>query len=245
MKDKELRRAILCVSPADPNYNQWADPNVWWDIYMKSRPVENIFNEYLKKMSGPKYKPERVDILLAQKKFKFTPGHPLKDELYVLHPLDPEFYYPAKDYAYNHYQEKVRYFLKMLIDLGIKKIEARYVHGINSFGNISCKIKDEVKIGVEAKFNKKSEYQLYAEYEPKGEPREPVNNIWLEHEQSWQSLLEQRLQGGLKNIKFEFAYNVNSGLSVDLICLIDSISVATGGKLNKEFETMWELNLSF
>jgi len=179
------------------------------------------------------------------------PGHPQANEIYLAHPINDQQYIPASNYLQFIYEEKARYFVKMLMNLAVTKIEIKYCRGVKTFGGIAANIADindaseRSNAGVKTELSKDNEFQFFGEYLPKHESELPQDNIWYEYENTWKSLVEQRLIGKAKNLMFTYDYSMKTSLGTDLSFIVEKCLAQIG--INTEYgqHTKWEMKLSF
>lgn len=178
----------------------------------------------------PSFKPEtilplRIDRLES---FVFPPSHPLKGELYVGHPLQPNYYYPLDEYEQLLFESQFVELNHLLQCLGASEIRSERIKGSLEFNESEMKSSNKS----DAHFNQKVEggnklqsgnlerdlerksseedEQYYKNRSEKGKrmvsiqrltpqkaPYTPEGLVWYNHNETWQKLAQQRLQGGL------------------------------------------------
>jgi hypothetical protein len=248
----EHRRLVLCVeSPREQGID-------WLRIARKSLGLTtplllalDILDSILSEEDLTK-NALAVTVSDAATKLKFLPGHPQVNELYLQHPLasKPDRYFLVGSYLKDLYEEKVTSFIGVLGELAVRRITAKYVHGVTSFAGAEASASAE---GAEGKASGNlgsegnSEFHLVAEYEPKHEPRQPTQDRfpWFAWEPTWRQIAESRLEHGLKEITAKFVYDAKSFLGLELSELVDKI----GGKLKMDTrfseKTEWLVHIQF
>ena len=103
----------------------------------------------------PSFKPEtilplRIDSLEC---FVFPPSHPLKGELYVGHPLQPNYYYPLDEYEQLLFESQFVELNHLLQCLGASEIRSERIKGSLEFNESEMKSSNKSN----AHFNQKGE----------------------------------------------------------------------------------------
>lgn len=139
---------------------------------------------------------EEVDITNLSAETKFPPGYPWIGKLYRQHPLKVKsnYYYPVDSYYSMLLDERERELVQLSSDLGAKKIW----------------IRDESE---EKTLNEKPRVFEF--------PDKPLSSnaafdesryVWLEHETTWQTLVNARLHRGCTSASFELSTDISQTL---------------------------------
>jgi hypothetical protein len=193
----------------------------------------------------------RVRADLAERTFKFPPGHPLYNTVYVGHPLKPSVYTPLASFHHFLFEEKFNELLKLLWSLSATKVTINYVRGYrNAFdGSVGLSIPAEIPVKVGASFERKvsnhSEATLEASFNPVGSPRIPESTAWYAYEPTWQKIAEARLTAGLKAIDVELRYDDDFGVNSEVATTLLETGFKVGGDFQKHEQTSWKFHSSF
>ncbi len=206
----------------------------------KERPDQNLTRNLL-----------RVPADIAELTFKFPPGHPLYNTVYVGHPLKPSVYTPLASFHHFLFEEKFNELLKLLWSLSATKVTINYVRGYrNAFdGSAGLSIPAEIPAKVGASFERKvsnhSEATLEAFFNPVGSPRIPEIMAWYTYEPTWQKIAEARLTAGLKAIDVELRYDDDFGVNSEVATTLLETGFKIGGDFQKHEQTSWKFHSSF
>ena len=103
----------------------------------------------------PTFKPDTILPLRMDdlKSFVFPPSHPIKGELYVGHPLQPNYYYPLEDYEQLLFESQFVELNHLLQCLGATEIKSEHIKGAFEFNESESKQSEKSN----ANFNQKAE----------------------------------------------------------------------------------------
>jgi len=222
----------------------------------------------------PKSRPSYIMPLLRDNlpEIEFPLGHPVKDVLYVGHPLEKYKYYPLLDYDKYLFDDKWEEFITLLTCLGATKINVEFRHEttvdeasksefeLKSKGKISI---HQVGFDIEQKasssyskqyFMTKMQTQLL---DPVKKPHVPSNLLWFDRDKSWQTLAKQRLEGRILSHNMQYTTRETVMLSdTELLKVaaeyqniiagveIEHSKVASITAVHKD-ELIWNINLEF
>lgn len=142
----------------------------------------------------------------------FPQGHPQEGNLYIVHPLVHNKYIPFCNYQMALLEEKLREFVKLVQSLGATQVS---ISSGNSCSDTKASntVRDVLLGGGWGPFSANANYtsekqsqtlemisrhmELNQKFVPKGKPYVPDGLIWYQNEPSWQSIVSQRLNGGL------------------------------------------------
>lgn len=132
---------------------------------------------------------EVVDMAALPAEYQFPPGHPYPKKFYRQHPLadKPNYYYPVDSFFAMLREERETELIHLLATLGASKIE----------------IQDQT--------TQNGSTQAVRAFEYGGIPWSPHLTVncsqyrWLEHEPSWQAIINNRLQHQCLSTSFELS----------------------------------------
>ena len=239
----EHRSAFFCLSERKNAQIKWENVLVgyvvWWGP---------VLAEILR--TGKKKSVKFFAVTDAKQAFSFTAGHPQIGEMYIQHPLDPQYYLPAKDYLRELYEEKVNELRSIIGDLAVKRLEATFLRGVSIFGSMSASAKIEGQtVGGSAKagYREAMALELIEEYEPDHPPRRPEGPgyRWLQHERIWQGLVKSRIEDGLKKCSLRFVHNGMATLGGEAAAIVHAVNGKAGFDSSYAAVTEWDLKMDF
>lgn len=180
--------------------------------------------------------------------FSLQPGHPRENVLYAAHPTLSNCYVPVSDFHRFTFEHKFSEILSILMHLGAEKLFVEHVEGWGRefTSKISAGIPN-VEAGIEASTNtKKSDKILYeAEFDTQQIPVLPDNLIWYNHEPTWQSIVEGRLDFGMRNFSLQLIYQDDFGINSNLRAKADKIGLDLAGNFEEHESTTWTIKGTF
>ena len=191
-----------------------------------------------------------MDSSSAISQLEFPPGHPVIDHAYVGHPLVPKRYIPSAVFHSTLFEEKVNELVTLLASLGATRVRVMCHKGYRSRYGADAGIQTPIKgVGIDAGISSERNIQQSAvfeeHYRPTGKICTPDDLLWLEHEHSWQSLANRRINHGLikfqVSLKYEDDYGINANMKVGL----ESIGFKLGGQFSNFESTVWEFDGEF
>jgi hypothetical protein len=228
------------------------DTKNWGVIGYAIDKVRNESNEGKKKQNHSLTRNLlRVQADIAELTFKFPPGHPLYNTIYVGHPLKPNIYTPLANFHHFLFEEKFNELLKLLWSLSATKVTINYIRGYrNAFdGGVGLLIPAEIPAKVGASFERKvsnrSEATLEASFNPVGNPCIPESTAWYAYEPTWQKIAEARLNAGLKEIDVELRYDDDFGVNGEVATTLLENGFKIGGEFQRHEQTSWKFHSSF
>lgn len=145
---------------------------------------------------------------------EFPQGHPQEGNLYIAHPLVPNKYIPFCNYQMALLEEKLREFVKLVQALGATQVSISCGNSCSDT-KASNTVRDVLLGGGWGPFSANANYssakqsqtldmisrhmELNQKFVPHGKPYVPDGLIWYQNEPSWQSIVSQRLSGGLSH----------------------------------------------
>ena len=201
----------------------------------------------------------------------FPVGHPIPNTLYIAHPLR-NYYIPFDDAPTVLFHEKIHEICRLMQCLGATEITARCIQGEKlseeTLNNNEINVKGNQKIyngaiGVRGdnSFGKhtsrNNEMSIQQSFNPIGKPYCPNDLIWAKKDPELQTLIRQRLEGGLlsfsKTVSSMDTCNMSSSLAVSVNASFESImtgidanfSHSSSNKYAQIKETIWEITAEF
>lgn len=201
----------------------------------------------------------------------FPVGHPLPNTLYLAHPLR-NYYIPFDDAPTVLFHEKIHEICRLMQCLGATEITARCIQGeklseetlnnneINVRGNQkiyngAIGVRGDNSLGKHTSRN--NEMSIQQSFNPIGKPYCPNDLIWAKKDPELQTLIRQRLEGGLlsfsKTVSSMDTCNMSSSLAVSVNASFESImtgidancSHSSSNKYAQIKETIWEITAEF
>ena len=194
-------------------------------------------------------------------------GHPRMNVLYVLNPASTNTYVPVSDFHSMIFESRTCELIKILNHLGAKKIDI--THEIINNKNIGSteitadqdapQVKTNKKepenitnkkiIDISANFgyhNNTTKKVIYSGNFDGGEPKPlPDNLAWYHQEQTWQQMVDSRLNWGAKNFSLELNYDEDFGINASLKVKLDDIGLEIGGNFTTIKKTRWTISGEF
>lgn len=188
--------------------------------------------------------------LSVASEMNLKPGHPRENLLYAAHPCDPRTYVPAADFHRLTFEHKFSEVLRLLMHLGASTIEVEHVRGWGRdfAGRLSAGIPQagaEGSAEVEAQSSLEERLLYHAELDGSDDPSLPDDLIWYDHEPTWQSVAEGRLEFGLQDFSLKLQYADDYGINADLKVDAESAGFELGGSFEKHESTTWSIEGTF
>lgn len=191
------------------------------------------------------------------------PGHPRKDSLYVVHPHKPNVYLPYGDHDLLLFREKFSELCRLLQHLGAATVDL--ISGdqgtlaevfeesgrVDITGNTLIKsgaLSGEAEESVRANSYGARQMGISQKFAPPKVVDVPDDLVWLESEPEWQSLIKQRMRGGLLSHNIAFSTHDievvdelrRLGVAAELENLAIGASVSVAHTLQTKREREWK-----
>jgi len=166
---------------------------------------------------------------------RFPPGHPLRDRVYALHPLDAERYLPIETFHQTLFLEKEAALMTLLRALGAHQVTVTAHSGHASPEGFS----DPAATPLAEPELLRTEV-LPA---PTAAPHIPPSLPWLEHEPAWRAEAERRL-GGAGEGTFELDWSAPMGIEQELLKNLRRVGWKPDGVLHF-LPTVWRFHALF
>jgi hypothetical protein len=98
---------------------------------------------------------------------------------------------------------------------------------------------------VEAQSSSEERLLYHAELDGSDDPSLPEDLIWYDHEPTWQSVAEGRLEFGLQDFSLKLQYADDYGINADLKVDAESAGFELGGSFEKHESTTWSIEGTF
>ncbi|POD96416.1 hypothetical protein [Pectobacterium odoriferum] len=193
---------------------------------------EELLLSYLNKIS---FSPNQA----KRSGYKFQPGHPLIGKTYKRHPLAEyeqvskhSLYIPNDYYDQILLEERETEMIKILVDLGAKKIIITSIEekndestkkysakgGVDTIGNGSVEYSDSTA-SINSSLNTR-EYVLSGKKWSSDSRLERQNFFWLDYEPAWNAVVHARECGGCIQASFELkettSFSVDKNLEIEI-----------------------------
>ncbi|MDO4161239.1 MAG: hypothetical protein Q4D41_12355, partial [Prevotellaceae bacterium] len=202
----------------------------------------------------------------------FPMGHPLPNTLYIGHPLKPNEYLPFENATEQLFMEKVRELCYLAQCLGATEISFKKIKGLNISSSQSKELNASGTLGRkfatvsgERNFQQESSeeqgfkdgHELVQRYSPVKMPFCPDDLIWLDTDNTWKTLVKQRLNGNIlsyteKVTSYEtITLTSNQLLAVKgsfeylLVKASGSCDIKSDKTFSKTEETEWQIDMRF
>lgn len=179
----------------------------------------------------------------------FPPGHPRLDTVYACHPASPRTYYPLADFHRVAFEGKFAEAMTLLMALGADSLRVEHVTGWSKdFAAISdVTVLGKGSIGAEAnKSQTQSDNLLFeASLTASHLPQLPDQLVWYQHEPTWKSIANGRLNYGLDAFRLFVSYRDSYGVDSKLVSAIEGAGLGIGGKFEAHQSTVWQIEGSF
>ena len=177
-------------------------------------------------------------------------GHPRMNVLYVLNPASTNTYVPVSDFHSMIFESRTCELIKILNHLGAKKIDIAHEINENTKAEANASIKiptDTIDISGEVGYHDKILKKIvYSGNFDGGEPKPlPDNLAWYHQEQTWQQMVDSRLNWGAKNFSLELNYDEDFGINASLKVKLDDIGLEIGGNFTTIKKTRWTISGEF
>ncbi|EKT4520731.1 hypothetical protein ABF179_002371 [Flavobacterium psychrophilum] len=198
---------------------------------------------------------------------KFPNNDPKIRELYIAHPYIKGSYLPFSDYETNLSSDKFDEFFYFVQCLGAKKITYRIIKGNNTNQTKNSNLNVDLSIGVgkgpvknagsgaferdkkqnqqEDNFDSRAKTQTF---NPVKAPYIPNDLLWYPHEQTWNRLYQQRINGNILDhnevISSKSALSVSNSEKNNLKLAFKNYFVDAGLNVNHSIEETFEQNES-
>ena len=201
----------------------------------------------------------------------FPFGHPLPNMLYYAHPLKP-YYMPFEKANMTLFYEKVHEICRLFQCLGAVQITTTALKGhtisesinMSRNGNIeggnlfvAGDIQLDGKSHSTTNMNNRNEMSLTQTFEPTKKPYCPEDLLWTTIDPSFQTLIHQRLEGGLltfsKKVSSFETLSISNTQLMDVKATFETFMSSLSGNYNSNndttftetTETIWEISVRF
>lgn len=158
-----------------------------------------------------------------------APGHPVRDVVYVGHPMIPSKYYPAALFHRELLEDRYCELFSLLVNLGATHIRVeghgtankgfRFAISGFSFGN------DHVEAS-----KTKTESTVWEATLAGADPVLPDNLLWYRFEKTWQTIANARLNFGLQTFDVSIDQKEDFGVDASFANVIRGLNFKLGGE---------------
>lgn len=178
------------------------------------------------------------------------PGHPRDDILYAAHPVDAHTYIPVADFHRFTFEHKFAEAVRILMHLGAKTIKVKRERGWGRdfSSKVSAGIPEaggDAEGGAEASQGTSEQLLYEAEFAGSDNPSLAPDLVWYPHEPTWKSIVEGRMEFGLKTFSMKVHYNADFGANAELSVDAASSGFGVGGQFEKHESTVRSIDGKF
>jgi hypothetical protein len=182
----------------------------------------------------------------------FPPGHPLRNVVYVGHPLVETRYVLLALFHRVLFEQKVAEAVALLAALGATRIEVQQIVGTSQAASLATSlglpvnvVSADVGIQVGGGQASQSGALVSATLSPQEPAHVPDNLVWYRHEELWQNMAWLRLSSGLETYSLAVNYEDNFGVSAQVSAKIKDLGFDIGGDYQDIKLTRWAMKASF
>lgn len=206
------------------------------------------------------------------KDIRFSSGRPEPNTVYVAHPIIDDLYIPFSKYEETVFNEKIDELCRLSQALGateltISSVKGRSIEeivnsefGVGIFGNYQeysgsgdYRQKDSCQSSTSAK----KAHERVQRFAPQYYPYCPKDLVWLDEDNSWRTMVKQRLEGNILHYSIRISSSEACKMSSNTAREVKTAFNAMVGSLNVNFDnannftsselldTVWEVSIEF
>ncbi|MBQ0164059.1 MAG: hypothetical protein KBS75_02530 [Bacteroidales bacterium] len=206
------------------------------------------------------------------KDIRFSSGRPEPNTVYVAHPIIDDLYIPFSKYEETLFNEKIDELCRLSQALGateltISSVKGRSIEeivnsefGVGIFGNYQeysgsgdYRQKDSCQSSTSAK----KAHERVQRFAPQYYPYCPEDLVWLDEDNSWRTMVKQRLEGNILHYSIRISSSEACKMSSNTAREVKTAFNAMVGSLNVNFDnannftsselldTVWEVSIEF
>jgi hypothetical protein len=186
-----------------------------------------------RKAKAQDLRPVHVNLEAAAAWLRFPPGHPHEGFVYVADPVLPGVYYPAADFHRKVFERKFADAVHLLMGLGATDIEVVYREGggRDFAGKLDvATLLHRARSDTEKTAERASEILFFAHLDA-NDPVVPEGLAWLDHEPSWQGVVNGRMDFRLRDFALTVSYRDSFRVDSDFEGKIRAVGFEAGGKI--------------
>ncbi|MED1201782.1 hypothetical protein [Heyndrickxia acidicola] len=186
-------------------------------------------------------------------KLKFQVGHPLKNTVYVAHPVKEGTYFPFANFHRFTFEHKWAEVMRLLRHLGA--IEIKVIHKTGWKREFAANLNlgvplDGIPVDSEVNYQSmgNSTSDIITEFhfpENNKVPKLPDNLVWYHHEETWKEIADGRLNSNLKDFSLELHYKEDFNVNASIRAKVQEYGLGLGGSFEKHESTTWILQGTF
>jgi hypothetical protein len=235
----------------------------WWKLPLigEVNLVTNAFEKIQGKIDAKDlskfevWKNEEIKpiVLDDNTRLKFQVGHPLKNTVYVAHPVMKGTYFPFANFHRLTFEHKWSEAIRLLGYL--RATEIKVIHKTGWKRNIAANMNVDFPfdgVPVDSKVNYESKENSTSDiigefYLPNnnGVPKLPGNLVWYHHEETWKEIAELRLYSNLNHFSLELNYKDDFNVNASISAKVQEYGLGLGGNFEKYESTSWILKGKF
>ena len=232
-----------------------------------------LLKDYSLEHTHPLYHAIDTSLIALPKDMSFPVGHPIVNNVYVVHPYNDKFYIPVEEHEEYLFNDRIDEFKTLVQAFGATEIKFSKEHRLKvnrnqSNGlNINVDVKSKAH-DVSAVYNQTKEQNNYtnneASYEatqtatPILSPYIPSNLFWYPKETTWQRMYKQRIDGNnlmsieeiissksYKTVSFNEITDINVALKVFFVKAAVHTKKEIKSSISEEEEMVQKICVSF
>lgn len=169
-----------------------------------------LLKDYALVDTHPLYHSIDTSMITIPDGMSFPVGHPIVNNVYVVHPYNDKFYIPVEEHEEYLFNDRIDEFKTLVQAFGATEIKFSKEHRLKVNQNQSRSLDVNVDVGIKAHgakvdYNKTNERNNYNNNEltyetsqrstPKLKPYIPKKMVWYTKETTWQRMFKQRTGG--------------------------------------------------
>ena len=248
------RRIIYVVSPKEIDKDIDNTYNIKWYHFIpfvsliKSAQVDRLEKNYKDKYETYPL----IGAINAEKYFNFPRNHPVRNMLYGMCDIIPDFYVPLSSFHEYFQQLKHSSFLELCASLGAKEIYLEYAemenmsYKIDASGNIPTELGEfGLDFSLDSSTTKKMAGRLAYKFSEKNKKIKEYQSEWMETEPTWKSMKKMRIENHVESFKAEFNYSDDFGINSEVAAKVAGFGINIGGEFKEIKKTKLKYNVVF
>lgn len=221
----------------------------------------------------PLYHSVDTSLINLPEGMSFPVGHPIINNVYVVHPYNDKFYIPVEEHEEYLFNDRIDEFKTLVQAFGATEIKFSKEHRLKVNQNQSRSLDVNVDVGIKAhgakvNYNKTNEQNNYNDNEltyetcqrstPLLKPYIPENLVWYPKETTWQRMFKQRIGGNNllkieeiisskshKTVSFNEIMDINVGLKLFFVKAAVHVKKEIKSSISEEEEMVQKISVNF